>query len=309
MMTNEQERGLTSPREGDLPDQRLAARPSSFPVPLTSGFIETTEYTRFAQVCQVCQRYGSNAVCVGNKGVGKTKAARQYAQWDLVEPFFLTYGRGIEPYFSPDCPPPHTAYYWPRATLTPKGFERELTLLLWSAQMLVDSARGLNRDERPLSSRIRPDGIDLLVVDEVDRLPSGCLEVLRDFRARYRFGLMLLVRPGGLPRLWHMGPLASQGGMVHLFQSLSHGATRQILERQVQQWGVKVEEKGLEVFVDCTRGHFATMSNVLEQLSYLIDYRGVVTLTGEIVDLAVSMIMSKPTIQKVQGYFQKIEPI
>jgi hypothetical protein len=63
------------------------------------------------------------------------------------------------------------------------------------------------------------------------------------------------------------------------------------------------------VFVDCTRGHFATMSNVLEQLSYLIDYRGVVTLTGEIVDLAVSMIMSKPTIQKVQGYFQKIEPI
>lgn len=308
-MTNEQERGLTSPSRGDLPDQRLAARPSSFPVPLTSGFIETTEYTRFAQVCQVCQRYRSNAVCVGNRGVGKTEAARQYAQWDLVEPFFLTLGRGIEPYFSPDCPPPHTVYSWPRVTLTPKGFERELALLLWGAQMLVDSARGLNRDERPLSSRIRPDGIDLLVVDEVDRLQSGCLEVLRDFRVRYRFGLMLLVRPGGLPRLWHIGPLASQGGMVHLFQSLSHGAARQILERQVQQWGVKVEEKGLEVFVDRTQGHFATMSNILQQLSYLIGYRGVVTLTGEIVDLAASMIMTKPTIQKAQGYFQKIEPI
>jgi hypothetical protein len=121
--------------------------------------------------------------------------------------------------------------------------------------MLVDSARGLNQDERPLSSRIRPDGIDLLVVDEVDRLSSGCLEVLRDFRERYRFGLMLLVRPAGLERLWCLGPLASQGGMIHLFQSLSHSATRQILERQVHQWGVKVEEKGFEVFVDRTQGH------------------------------------------------------
>ena len=308
-MTNEQERGLIVSSQGDVPDQSPAERPSPFPVPLTSGFLETTEYARFAQVCQVCQRYGSNAVCVGNNGVGKTKAARQYTQWDLVEPFFLTHGRGIEPYFSPDCPPPRTAYYWPRSTVTPKGFERELSLLLWSVQMLVDSARGLNREERSLSSRIRPNGIDLLVVDEVDRLPSGCLEVLRDFRARFRFGLMLVVRPAGLSRLWHVGPLASQGGVVHLFQSLSQGATRQILVRQVQQWGVKVDEKGLEVFVDRTQGHFATMANVLEQLSYLIDHRGVVTLTGEIVDLAVSMIMTKQTIQKVQGYFRKIESI
>ena len=243
-MTNKQEKGLTVPSQGG-PPQSPEVKPSSFPIPLTSGFIETTEYTRFAQVCQTCERYGSNAVCVGSKGVGKTKVARHYTQWDLVEPFFLTQGRGIELYFSPDCPPPHAAYYRPRSTITPKGFERELSLLLWSVQMLVDSVRGLNRDEGPLSSRLRPDGIDLLVVDEGDRLPSGCLEVLRDYRERYRFGLMLLVRPGGLERLWHVGPLASQGGMIHLFQSLSHNATRQILERQVHQWGGEGGGEGL----------------------------------------------------------------
>lgn len=308
-MMNEQERGLTRPSQDDLSDRRVAVRPSPFPVPLTSGFIETTEYARFAQICQVCQQYGSKAVCVGNRGVGKTKAARQYTQWDLIEPFFLAHGRGIEPYFSPDCPPPRTAYYRPRSTVTPKGFERELSLLLWSVQMLVDSTQGLNREEGVLSSRIRPDGIDLLVVDEVDRLPSGCLDVLCDFRARSRFGLMLLIRPGGLSRLWNIGPLASQGGMIHTFRSLNDGATRQVLERQVHQWGVKVEEKGLEAFVARTKGHFATMANVLEQLSYLIAHRGVVTLTDGIVDLAVSMIMTTQTIQKVQEYFQKTKPL
>lgn len=308
-MTNEQEKGLIVPSPGDFPNLRPAVRTSSFPVPLTSGFVETTEYTRFAQICQVCQQYGSNAVCVGNRGVGKTKAARQYTQWDLTEPFFLTHGRGIEPYFSPDCPPPRTVYYRPRSTVTPKGFERELSLLLWSVQMLVDSAQGLNREDGTLSSRIRPDGIDLLVVDEVDRLPLGCLDVLCDFRARSRFGLMLLIRPEGLSRLWNVGPLASQGGMMHTFRSLNDAATRHVLERQVSQWEVKVEEKGLEVFVERTKGHFATMANVLEQLSYLIAHRGVVTLTDEIVDLAVSMIMTKQTIQKVQEYFQKTKPL
>ncbi len=308
-MTNEQERGLTVPTQGDAGDPHPDARPAPFLVPLTKGFVETTEYARFAQVCQVCQRYGAIAVCVGNDGVGKTKAARRYTQWDLIEPFFLANRIDFEPYFSPDCPPPRTAFYRPRSTVTPKGLERELSLLLWSVQMLADNARGLSREGLPSSSRLRSDGIDLLVVDEVDRLPHGCLEVLRDFQARYEFGLMLLVRPAGLSRLLYCGPLASQVATLHLFQALDRGATRQVLELQVKQWGVKVEEKGLELFVDRTRGNFATMSNVLMHLAYLVEHQRVVTLTDEVVTVAISRLMIRENVSDLQKTLRGIKPM
>jgi DNA polymerase III delta subunit len=160
-----------------------------------------------------------------------------------------------------------------------------------------------------VSSHIHSGGIDLLVVDEVDRLLPGCLEVLRDFYARYHLGLMLLVRPGGLSRLLSLEPLASRVGIFHLFQALGQDATRQVLEQQAQQWGVKVEEKGAKVFVDRTQGNFTMISHLLMHLSYLVEHRGIQALTKEAIDIAASMVMSRQNLQQMREYFRGTEPL
>ena len=175
--------------------------------------------------------------------------------------------------------------------------------------MLADSTQCLKQEDMPLRSRIRSDGIELLVVDEVDCLPLLSLEVLRDLVDRSHLGLMLLVRPGGLNRLLHLQPLAGRVGILHEFDAMSKGATRQLLEEQVQQWGLTVDRKGVEIFVERTRGNFGTISNVLMHLSYLVERRNLVTLTDEVVELAISRLLKKRTVEEMQKRLRGIEPM
>lgn len=57
-----------------------------------SVFAETVEYRRFVQVCEAARRYRYISVCVGASGVGKTSAARHYAQWEYFEPLLSANG-------------------------------------------------------------------------------------------------------------------------------------------------------------------------------------------------------------------------
>jgi hypothetical protein len=86
-------------------ERQLEASKASFPtaqqsimargeveVPFSS-FVETKEYRRFAQVCEASRRSRYMVVCVGDRGVGKTWAAREYAQRDVFGP--LLSARGV----------------------------------------------------------------------------------------------------------------------------------------------------------------------------------------------------------------------
>lgn len=51
---------------------------------IVSTFIETSQYQRFVDVCESCQRQHVLGVCYGAVGVGKAFLVRRSTHWDQM---------------------------------------------------------------------------------------------------------------------------------------------------------------------------------------------------------------------------------
>lgn len=257
-----------------------------------ASFVQTKEYRRFVQVCEAGRRYGYIVACIGERGVGKTWAARQYAQWDVFGPLLSAHGVS----FPPECPIPQTAFYTPKSTVTPKSLEQDLALLLWSLQLLADHALPGGQEALPLSGRLRPAVVNMLIVDEVDRLSHPCLAVLQDVFERERLCLVLLGRSGSAARLLRVDALASQTGVLHPFRTLEKVEIHTFLEQQVQRLGLSVKAEAVEVFTKKTRGNLRTMRLVLQHLDYMVERQGAFLVTGDVIEEAVGRLMNEKNV-------------
>lgn len=265
-----------------------------------SVFAETVEYRRFVQVCEATRRYRYISVCLGASGVGKTKAARRYAQWDLFESLLSAHGVVVPPSFASDCPIPRTAFYTPRATATPKSIEQDLALLQWGLQMIADAAQTRSEEMQPRSAALRPGAVDLLVVDEVDRCSHISLEVLRDLFDQYPVGLVLLSRTDRARQLLKQHPVASRVGVLHEFCALGESDARLFITEQVQSLGLALEKQALEAFIQKTGGNFRKMYLVLAHLDYMAARHGPFTVTVNELDEAIARLLNEKNVQALQ---------
>jgi hypothetical protein len=142
---------------------------------------------------------------------GKTQSAKQYAQWSLFKPFLpealITFtGRstmdGLYPYrpltfasASLDAPLQEcrTVFYTPPVSASVARIETRVLALFAAFSYLVEAANQRHQGEREfLVTRRYTPLIELLIVDEANRLKDAGLELMRDFADRGEFGLVLL---------------------------------------------------------------------------------------------------------------------
>jgi DNA transposition AAA+ family ATPase len=147
---------------------------------------------------------------------------------------------------------------------------------------------------------VRPDVVNLLIVDEVDGLSHGCLEVLRHVFDKDRVSLVLLGRSGCAERLLNEDALASRVGMLHTFGTLGQPDTRKLLEQQLQGMKLIIENDAVEVFIEKTRGNFQAMRLVLDHIHYLVDRRGAFPVTGDVIEEAVDRLFTKRNVQRLR---------
>lgn len=255
-------------------------------------FLVTKEYRRFAEFCEACRRERYVGLCYGAPGVGKTLSARHYADWDLVEPLLTSLRVATHapiPAAVGDC---HALVYTPTVAATPHRLASDLRGLRFGFVRLVEDARGVDDD--------RCDGpeaaVDLLIVDEADRLKMAGLEQVRDFydRANFRqgLGLVLIGLPGLEKRLARYPQLYSRVGFVHQYRPLGEAELRFVLIHKWTEVGLRfapddyTDAEAMAAIVRITGGNFRLVQRLFSQIARILRINDLQTITQEVVEAA-----------------------
>jgi DNA transposition AAA+ family ATPase len=274
------------------------------------GFVVTKAYRLFSEFCDACRRSRYIGLGYGPPGTGKTESAKYYALWNHVEPLLpeplTTFaGRsvmdGLFPYkplsFSSapsealimDC---RAVFYTPPVSASPGRIEREVMALCASFAYLVEAANQLHQGkEEFLVTRRFSQFVELVIVDEANRLKDAGLEQIRDLYDRGRFGLILLGMPGLEKRLARAPQLYSRIGFAHQIHALSEDETRFFLE---QRWSHRVKVQS-EDFTDreavaavlrITGGNIRLIERLMLQVEHILAANQLQVVTKEVVETA-----------------------
>lgn len=258
---------------------------------LMSDFIETKEYRRFAEFCDACRRYRYIGLCYGPPGVGKTLSARHYARWDALAPVLRAHRLLTPAPTMPAIADCRAVVYTPTPTVTPKQLAEEVRGLRWELADAVEAAMHPD-EERPLSAHATSDQVELVLVDEVDRLKMQALEQLRDLYDRGRFGVVLIGMPGIEKRLARYAQLYSRVGFVHPYRPLSAEELQFILGRLWQQLGLPLDREdftdaeAVAAIIRITGGNFRLLQRLLTQMERILRINELRTVTKEVVAAA-----------------------
>jgi DNA transposition AAA+ family ATPase len=282
-------------------------------LPASQGtFLETREYRRFVEFCDACRQHRYMGLCHGFPGVGKTLSAWQYAQWQLIQPYFPsrfyveyrltvierviadTIATNHVP-LPPELRKCRSILYTPPVANTPKRVEQEIRALRLALSYLVET---MQPGPSPASSeelaphRMPPDPTELIMIDEADRLKTATLEQIRDIYDHGNVGMVLIGMPGLEKRLSRYPQLYSRVGFVHEFRSLNAEESRVFLEQQWHHWGLTLqpekatEAEAIAAIIRITNGNFRLLHRLLAQIERIADINALRVVSKEVVEVA-----------------------
>ncbi len=258
----------------------------------TRAFIETKEYKRFAEFCDACIKYKYIGVCYGIPGVGKTVSARHYANWDYVNEqiSFPTY-QEIAVDVTKDillantifCTAPAERQTKISSDIQRSGFRIGMTKTTY----LIEK----EGQEEGFSTNAYED-IDLIIIDEVDRLKLQHFEQLRDIYDQNDLAMVLIGMPGIEKRLSRYPQLYSRIGFAHEFDNLSKDETHHIIEYKWSDLGLdlKLEDfsdyEAITSIIKITKGNFRLLHRLFAQIHRILEINELRTITVEVVEAA-----------------------
>ena len=161
----------------------------------TGEFIATKEHRRFVEFADAVRREAFIGLCFGPAGVGKTLSARRYAHWDAAEELLEEWGprTDAEAKIYASLARSRTIFYTPAVKVTYAKLAADLDQLMMRADHAIE--QHVHQEVVARSAR-RSQHVELIVIDEAERLSAIALENLRDRFDRRPMGLLLIGMPG-----------------------------------------------------------------------------------------------------------------
>jgi DNA transposition AAA+ family ATPase len=294
-------------------------------------FLITGEYRRFAEFCDACRQYRYIGLCHGPAGVGKTLSARHYSAWDRFEALPAAWHAGDEAlaafdradtiFYTPEivnsprgvasdvarlCNKLHGIREEPR-----NRAEKMAAQMRWAEEkrqrdelfLAKDWFRPREQEDEPPPTFVAPDSysvtlrprlapVQLILVDEADRLKVPSLEQLRDLFDQSEIGLVLIGMPGIEKRLARYPQLYSRIGFVHAFRSLRAEEIRRLLAEHWPEMGLALpssritDEEAIAAIIRVTGGNFRLLRRLLSQVERLLGINQLREVTAAVVEAA-----------------------
>lgn len=263
--------------------------------PRRGPFIATKEHRRFVEFADAVRRERYIGLCYGPAGVGKTLSARRYAHWDLAEPLLETWGprEDSDAKVYAALARSRTVFYTPAVRATFKQVVAELSELTARVDVSIEQHATAGRLWRPR----RHSHLELLIVDEADRLPPVALEHLRDRFDRETMGLLLVGMPGLERRLAAYPQLYSRIGFAHQYRPLAEDELTFVLTRHWKRLGLSLDpgdftdHQAIAAIARTTRGNFRLLQRLFTQIERVLKINGLAVITSDVVDAARSTLV------------------
>lgn len=187
-----------------------------------------------------------------------------------------------------------TVFYTPVVKGTHKDFVRELTSKTLTDRVDICIDQHL---QDGLVSRNRPYvHVQLIVIDEADRLAPPSLEHLRDRFDRRQLGLLLIGMPGIDKRLAVYPQLYSRIGF-HQYQSLTDDELAFVLTRHWKRLDLTLDlddftdSRAVAVVSRITRGNFRLLHRLFTQIERVLKINGLSVITNDVIEAARSTLV------------------
>jgi DNA transposition AAA+ family ATPase len=277
--------------------------PPAPPKPRAAAFIATKEHRRFQEFACAVRRHRYIGLCYDAAGVGKTLSARRYARWDLAEPLLLTWGpredSDAKAYAA--LASARTVFYTPTVGGTLRELREELKLLTSRADICIDEhlrTRRPGSSARPGPHRSsRPGHIELLIIDEAERLSATALEYLRDQFDRTGTGLVLIGMPGIEKRMARYPQLYSRVGFAHHYRPLQGDELSFVLTRHWRHLGLALDNadftdsQAIAAIARITGGNFRLLHRLFVQIERILRINDLTVITSDVVEAARSTLV------------------
>ncbi len=270
---------------------------SAFPVDEPTGpevplddvnFVVTKEHRRFIEFADAVRRDRYIGLCYGPPGVGKTISARRYASWHELAPLLRSPRRHYSE--GRDRADWHTLLYTPTVSATPRMIDKELTTMAWDF-CVIRTPDPFDRRTHESPHAITP-FVELLIIDEADRLKTPALEQLRDHYDRSRLGMILIGMPGIEKRLARYPQLYSRIGFVHEYRPLSADELTFALQHHWAELGLTLsasdytDTEALAAVARITSGNFRLVQRLFAQARRIMEINKLSTITREVIETA-----------------------
>lgn len=258
-------------------------------------FIATKEHRRFIEFADTVRKHCYIGLCYGPAGIGKTVSARRYAHWDLAEPLLTTWGprdpSDAKVYAA--LARSKTVFYTPMVGGTLRALREELRLLTSRVTICIEQHQ---QPKQKVHTEINP-LVELLIIDEAERLSTSALEYLRDFFDRRPIGLILIGMPGIEKRMSRYPQLYSRVGFAHHYRPLKGDELSFVLTRHWRKLGLQLDDadftdnQAIAAIARVTGGNFRLLHRLFIQIDRILRINELGVITEDVVEAACSTLV------------------